>query len=216
MLKSKSMGNGFIIAGAVLITIASALVLYNEVDNYKCKKAANGVLTEVSAYVDYEAAINDILDEENENQTTVIPPESLLPEEYVESTFVIQGVEYIGVVSIPALDITLPVTSEWDMKKMKSAACRYSGSKGNDDLIICAHNLKAFFSGIKSLSTDDIIIFVDGAGKAYSYKVIQIDTISAYDTEKMLSGSDEWDITLFTCTYGGSDRYAVRAVKIQN
>lgn len=208
------MGNGFIIAGAVLIIIASALVLYNEVDNYRCEKAANEVLTDVSDYMDFETAINNALDENKDNQTTVIPPESLLPEEYIEKTFMIQDVEYIGVVNIPALDITLPVTSDWDMKKMKSAACRYSGGKGNDDLIICAHNLKAFFSGIKSLAMDDIIIFVDGAGTAYSYKVIQIDTISAYDTEKMLSGSDEWDITLFTCTYGGSDRYAVRAVKI--
>lgn len=213
-MKSKSMGNGFIIAGAVLIIIASALVLYNEVDNYRCEKAAGKVLTEVSDYVDYEAAIKAVLEEDNDNKTMVIPPESLLPDEYIEKTFIINDVEYIGVVNIPALDITLPVTSDWDMKKMKSAACRYSGGKGNDDLIICAHNLKAFFSGIKSLGTDDIIIFVDGDGKAYSYKVIQIDTISAYDTEKMLSGSDEWDITLFTCTYGGSDRYAVRAVKI--
>lgn len=213
-MKSKSTGNGFIVAGAVLIFLASALVLYNEVDNYRCEKAAEGVLNEVADYVDYEAAINEILEGNKENPSTAVPPDTLLPEEYVEKTFVIQDVEYIGVINIPAIDITLPVTSDWDMKKMKSAACRYSGSKGNDDLIICAHNLKAFFSGIKSLDTDDIIIFVDAEGTAYSYRVIQIGTISAYDTEKMLSGSEEWDITLFTCTYGGSDRYAVRAVKI--
>jgi sortase A len=45
-------------------------------------------------------------------------------------------------------------------------------------------------------------------GNVYVYTVEEMEVIPGTGTEEMISA--EWDLTLFTCTYGGWDRYTVR------
>ena len=46
----------------------------------------------------------------------------------------------------------------------------------------------------------------------FTYEVMAVDVLDPYATEEMVSG--EYDLTLFTCTYGGASRVTVRCDRI--
>ena len=59
----------------------------------------------------------------------------------------VDGTSYIGVLTIPALDLALPVQSEWSYPALRRTPCRYSGSAYRDDLILLAHNYESTSGG---------------------------------------------------------------------
>jgi len=97
---------------------------------------------------------------------------------------------------------------EWDYKKLKVSPCRYAGSPYQNDLVIVAHNYQSHFGKISNLSAGAEVIYTDAEGTIFSYEVAGLEIIEATDIEGMINS--EWDLTLFTCTYGGAQRYAVR------
>ena len=123
----------------------------------------------------------------------------------------INGINYIGVLDIPAINRELPVLSEWDYSNLKIAPCRYAGSAYLDNMVLCAHNYDIHFGSLKNLSYGDEIIFTDMDGNVFTYKVIEIETLQPTAIEEMTIG--DWDLTLFTCTVGGATRVAVRCEK---
>ena len=48
--------------------------------------------------------------------------------------------EYIRVLDLPALNLSLPIMSDWDYERLKTAPCRQFGSAATDDLVIAGHN----------------------------------------------------------------------------
>ena len=120
----------------------------------------------------------------------------------------IDGYSYIGYLSIPALGLELPVMSDWSYSRMELSPCRYSGSTKTNDLVIAAHNYIRHFGPIKNLSIGDQVYFTDMEGAVFSYQVEELDTLSPTAVEEMTAG--EYDLTLFTCTYGGQSRVTVR------
>lgn len=222
-MNGRRTGLAFIISGAVLILAALSLVLYNKYDDYRCSKNANDALTYIEDVIPFKTTLERIENEGYKNSPQIEAGGTLSPEindttnvEKMEplKTFDINGTDYIGVIHIPSMKVTLPVTKNWSNKLMKKAACRYDGSALYGNLIICAHNLPSFFKGIQQLNTRDNIIFIDADNKEYVYEVIQIEILGAYDVDAVKAGSDEWDITLFSCTYGGKERVTVRAVQV--
>ena len=93
---------------------------------------------------------------------------------------------------------------------MKIAPCLYYGSVYDNNMVICAHNYKRHFGRLKELMSGDLVLFTDLERNQYIYEVIMAETIDAYQVDKMLEES--WNLTLFTCTAGGSKRAAVRCV----
>lgn len=73
----------------------------------------------------------------------------------------IDGKRYIGTISIPAVDIELPVQENWSPSLLRTAPCRYKGSVYDRDLIICSHNYVTHFGRLKNLITGDNVIFTD-------------------------------------------------------
>ena len=120
--------------------------------------------------------------------------------------------DYIGTISIPALTLALPVQSEWSYPNLKLTPCRYKGSAYTDDLIIAAHNYNSHFGRLKTLELGDEVSFMDVDGNLFYYKVVGLDTLGSYDVEEMEAG--EWDLTLFTCTYGGQSRVTIRCARV--
>lgn len=120
----------------------------------------------------------------------------------------IDGYAYIGYLSIPSLKLELPVMSEWDYTRLKVAPCRYAGSTKTDDLVIAAHNYNRHFGPIQKLSIGDPVYFTDMDGVISGYEVAAVDILQPAAVEEMTSG--EFDLTLFTCTYGGKTRVTVR------
>ncbi|EJX03858.1 Peptidase C60, sortase A and B [gut metagenome] len=112
---------------------------------------------------------------------------------------------------IPALELSLPIISEWNDIRLKQAPCRYQGSVYLDNLIIAGHNYKKHFGGLKNLQTGDTITFTDMDEHCFSYTVTAVEELDRTAIEAMKSG--DWDLTLFTCTIGGKKRVTVRCEK---
>lgn len=123
----------------------------------------------------------------------------------------IDGNGYIGYIEIPELSLILPVQSTWTEEQLKISPCRYAGSLYEDNLIIAGHNYARHFSGIKKLKQGAKIIFTDVDDMSYEYEVEKIQILKAKDVDILEEG--RWDLTLFTCTFGGSRRWVVRCAK---
>jgi sortase A len=124
-----------------------------------------------------------------------------------------EGNDYIGYLDIPALDLQLPVMSDWNYDKLNLSPCRYSGSFLNGDLIIMAHNYSQFFGKLKNLSPGDTVYFTDGDQETFPYVVTVVEQLDPDDLEALNAG--DWDLSLFTCTVGGKKRVIVRLSLMQ-
>lgn len=128
-------------------------------------------------------------------------PEPQTPEETVEDNF-----QYAGILSIPDLSLELPVIDGWSYSRLKLAPCRQQGSAATYDLVIAAHNYKSHFGTLKELSPGAAVTFTDMDGAVYSYTVQDVHQVETDAPDEVFSG--EYDLVLYTCTYGGKARVA--------
>ena len=125
----------------------------------------------------------------------------------------IDGVEYIGTLTIPALGLELPIVSAWSDALLDLAPCRYTGSAYLGDLIIAGHNYRRHFGPLGRIAPGDRVTFTDVDGNVFAYNVAEIQILKPTAIEDMLS--EEWDLSLFTCTLGGQTRLTVRCEKAE-
>lgn len=204
--------------GLLLIAAALLLTCYNLWDNYRAGQAASTALEQLMTLIDDDPVpiqgritIEPSSPEINYSDRTEYPDYILNPnmDMPVEN---IDGADYIGVISIPAIDRALPVFSEWNYTNLKTAPCRYVGSAYLDNMVICAHNYDIHFGPLKYLSYGDKVTFTDMDGNVFTYKVTEVETLDPYAVEEMTAG--DWDLTLYTCTVGGATRVAVRCERV--
>ena len=202
-----------ITVGLLLIAAALFLVSYNLYDELRAEQSARQAVTQLDAYLHAEAAPEAPLDSAGDQEPLVSDERTVIPD-YVLSPNMempvetINGIDFIGVLRIPALELELPVISEWNYPNLKSAPCRYSGSAYLNNLIICGHNYTSHFGTLKNLWEGDIATFTDIDGNVFIYKMVERETLNPTDIEGMESGN--WDLTLFTCTVGGQSRVTIR------
>ena len=197
-------GTAWINLGLLLLAAALFLAAYNRNESYQAQRQSDVVLEEMSQALEQTVPAQTV-----PGQTE--PPK--LPEAMEEPqrempVRTIHGRDYIGVLTIPALELELPVLSQWDYTNLRIAPCRYEGSVYNGSLILCAHNYSSHFGRLKSLREGDVVQFTDMDDNVYTYQVVGLETLSPTDVEGMESG--DWDLTLFTCTVGGQSRVTVR------
>jgi len=135
------------------------------------------------------------------------PAEFLDPASLEMTQVEIGGYGYIGYLAIPKLQMQLPVMGDWDYTRLQTAPCRYAGSVRGGDLVIMAHNYEKHFGGLSGLSEGDSVLFTDMDGVVTSYQVVAQDILVPTAVEEMTSG--DFDLTLFTCTYGGKSRVTI-------
>lgn len=181
--------------GTVLVLAALSLFLWNRWEDAR----AGVVIEEIQPAV--EEYIETADGEENAGETSGNDSLEMAVAE-------IDGYEYIGYISIPALGLDLPVMSSWSYEQLKIAPCRYYGSTKTGNLVIAAHNYSRHFGNIKDLSQGDAVSFTDMEGTVTRYEVEEIDTLSPTAVEEMTDSG--YALTLFTCTYGGQSRVTVR------
>lgn len=192
------------VLGTVLVVAALFLFIWNQRENNEAGMFAKKILSQVIEQIEMSGAAK-----ETERETGYPNPyDSAMTE--VE----IDGYAYIGYLSVPVLELELPVMSEWDYDRLKTAPCRYAGSTKTDDLVICAHNYSRHFGTIHNLSVGDAVYFTDMDGKIWKYEVTAVDLLAPTDVENMTAGEDE--LTLFTCTYSGGSRVTVRCQRTEN
>ena len=204
----------FLRAGLLLIAAALCLVGYNLWEGYRVGQITADTVQQLHAYIEPETAPTDaIASPEDASLPAVTIPGYIRTPEMEMPTQNIDGWDYIGMVEIPALALELPVISHWSYPALKVSPCRYQGSAYTDDLILLAHNYQSHFGSIQQLQTGDVVSFTDMNGNVFAYEVVLKETLEPTAIEEMEAG--EWDLTLFTCTVGGSYRVTVRCECIE-
>lgn len=191
----KKSGIVFVLVGTVLILSALFLFLYNRYEDVQAGQEAENLLADVQSIIEN---VPSTIPEET------LPKETLAPELPVAE---IDGYGYVGYISIPQLELELPVMSEWDYARLKIAPCRQFGSSRTDDLVIAAHNYKNHFGYLSQLEEGNSVIFTDMDGIRNLYEVTCIDTLKSTEVDTV-QNSDH-DLVLYTCTYGGKTRVTV-------
>lgn len=124
----------------------------------------------------------------------------------------LDGYDCIGILSIPVLELELPVLKDWDYRKLKKAPCQYYGSCYGENFVIAGHNYAAHFGRLSDLLPEDVILFTDMAGQVHCYKVVLQETLPSTATQTMLTSG--FDLSLYTCTPGGANRVTVRCERV--
>ena len=193
--------------GLLLLLAALLLTAYNLWRDAMASTSVDFVLEHLTPALSSRQAALPALPSGEDLEEAFIPdyvlnPEMAMPEETID------GRNYIGVLDIPALELSLPIISEWSYDALQIAPCRYSGSAYLDNLVIAGHNYRSHFASLPQLQPGDSVTFTDMDGNVFSYEVSSLETLSPYAVSDMTSG--DWDLTLFTCTVGGQSRLAIR------
>ena len=114
---------------------------------------------------------------------------------------------YIGLLTIPRLELELPIQAQWDDARLKIAPCRFLGSAEGADLVLVGHNYKRHFGPIRRLKPGDEVLFQDMDGNLRHYQVTATATVAPTALEEITAAHAA--LTLITCTYGGTARVVV-------
>lgn len=166
------------VLGAVLILSALSLLAYNHYADAKAGKEAEDMLAGVEAAIGEELSVAEI-----------------------------DGYEYIGYLTLPTLELKLPVMANWDYYRLNLAPCRQFGTAEEGDLVIAAHNFKSHFGRLKELEAGDEVCFTDMSGKEYSYFVADMQTLQPTQVDEVQNS--DYELVLYTCTVGGASRVTI-------
>lgn len=194
---SRKIGTVCMLLGTVLILAALSLFLWNQKEASQAGQAAEQVLP----------LLMERLEAPEETGKKEVPAYPA-PYSPAMTEVEIDGHAYIGYLSIPSLELELPIMSQWDYERLKTAPCRYAGSTQTSDLVLAAHNYTKHFGLLQKLSPGDMVFFTDMDGRTFCYEVALVEVLAPTDVEEMTAG--DYDLTLFTCTYGGQSRVTVR------
>ena len=126
----------------------------------------------------------------------------------------LDGVDYIGQLTIPSKKLDLPVAAEWNYETLNIAPCRYYGSAYTNDLVISAHNYTRHFSVLRHMREGAEVLLTDMQGNIFRYEVACLETVRPDAVEDMIDSG--FDLSLFTCSSDGTMRVCVRCTLIES
>ncbi len=206
------------ILGVLLVLSAVGLSYYNHWDEDRADESSQGVLDQLNVQIlsheqDSSPSQNmdpygedDVSDEARSGSLVPGPDGHLV----MKGGISFEEDTYMGVLQIPALGLSLPVNQDWSYPKLRVSPCRFRGGI-DDSLVIMAHNYKRHFGDISTLSYGDEVFLVDAEGVVHYYTVVEVEKVMPSEVRKVIDS--EYELTLFTCTYGGASRYVVRCTK---
>lgn len=183
----------FILIGCFMLLSAGALFFFNEVSSYRAAEESMKILSGLESDM-----LSDTAGMADEDDGTM-------------ATRLVDGINIVGVISVPSVGIEVPVAADWSYANLKKSACRYSGTAKGGRLIILAHNYSRHFGNLKNVEKNAEVQFMDVNGNLYTYMITDIEILGKYELDRLTAS--ESDLTLFTCTYGGQKRIVVRCMK---
>ena len=206
MMKRK-FGIVCMILGAGLILGAAYLLMINQQEDTFARESSEDAMAALVQQIQ-ENTKETLPASDTMPELELYKPVDLLTEEEKKMTeVVIDGIPYIGYLSIPKLELDLPIISTWNYTLLNVAPCRYVGTVRGEDLVLMAHNYDSHFGKLSQLETGDTVTFTDMDGEITCYEVVGEDILAPTAVEEMTAGV--FDLTLFTCTYGGKTRLVV-------
>ena len=202
------------ILGIGLVLGAVYLSMFNQQEDASAQESSESVMPVLIQQIQ-ENTKETLPASEIMPELELLKPMNLLTEEEKKMTeVVIDGIPYIGYLSIPKLGLDLPVISTWNYQRLNVAPCRYVGTVRGENLVLMAHNYTSHFGQISQLEAGDTITFTDVDGEITYYEVVGEDILDSTAVEEMTAGV--FDLTLFTCTYGGKYRITVYCDQIDS
>lgn len=95
----------------------------------------------------------------------------------------IDGEDFVALVSIPDLEVTLPVGSTWDSEMIQSYPRRIGGAVYDGTLEIGVTDRKSQFSFFRKLDIGTNVIVTDMTGAEFSYTVYRVDRSDSLDDD---------------------------------
>lgn len=214
----RRLGTVVAVIGLILILGAAGLTLRNIRTDNKAAAETSDLLAKVLAG---EVEQDDSGDEESDvvdlTSTYPLPSQrrlrNLIPDPELK-TVLVDGREYIGVLTIPRTGSELPVMSTCTDLTINISPGRYYGTPTGGAFVIGGHNYISHLGRIDWLREGDDVLFTDVEGVTYLYKVVGSEILDANAGRELVS--DEWDLSLFTCTFSGSQRLTVRCLRAES
>lgn len=199
----KAAGILCLLAGLCMVALSAGMLVQNRAEEQSAQTQAETILAHL-----------------RQLPVPTLPPQPASPQIAPPSptpvpempTIVVEGEACIGYLELPTLSLNLPVLSPWSYTSLRKAPCHYWGNVYDDTLILLAHNYTRHFGSIHLLEVGDPVQFVDAVGEIFRYTVSGSEILAPGDVERMIH--DDADLTLFTCTYGGTNRVTVRLTRV--
>ena len=199
-----------IILGICCLISSVGFIAYNDWEEENAQNASKNILQDIRKNIPdntrEESASEESARDESEDNLVDIPQE--MP------TTQVNGYDCIGILSIPVLELELPVLTDWSYTRLKIAPCHYFGSYYEKNFVIAAHNYQSHFGRLSELQPKDLILFTDISGTVYCYEVVLLETLPGNATEEMITSG--FDLSLYTCTPGGANRVTVRCKTVKS
>ncbi len=189
--------------GILMILGAAGLLLYNQQESEREASFFAQVLPHLSQEIQARAAHGaaETLPLEDDPRTG--------PREMTVCR--LDGWDYIGIFSIPSISYEAPILADWSLEKLAVSACRFHGSTFAGNLVLCAHNYNSLYRRLGKLKTGDEVLFTDMDGLIWTYEVADLEVLEPDMVTEM--NDSGYDLTFFTCTYGGQARLTLRCVR---
>ena len=177
-MNKRRLGLTLIVTGVLLLAAGLALLGYNLWDDQRAGAEAEGVLEAIARNYETIMVTPGPVQEEPSTPAPESTPEPTPDPDREMPVLEVNGSRYVGTVSIPAIEVELPVQDSWSLPLLKLSPCRYKGTVYRSDLIICAHNYATHFGRLKNLLPGDAVIFTDVEGNAYRYTVTLLEDLA--------------------------------------
>ena len=197
-----------ILLGVVLMGSALLLFLHNREEDQKAEQQARQALGNIKIEIaQHGGKLQQSMGENNsEDQSEDEQSRDM-------KVMNVDGYDYIGYLIIEDLQLELPVMAKWDYERLKIAPCRQSGATYTNDLVIAAHNYSSHFGRLTELEEGSTICFTDMDGNQIVYRLVKLDTLQSNEVDKVIGS--EYDLVLYTCTFGGSSRVSAFCERIE-
>jgi sortase A len=186
------------------LIVSVGFIAYNHWEEEHAQNASKNILQDVRENILDNTCEESTPEDSHREESAEIPVD--IPQEML--TAQVDGYDCIGILSIPVLELELPVLTDWSYTKLKIAPCHYFGSYYEENFVIAAHNYQSHFGRLSELQPKNLILFTDISGTVYCYEVVLLETLPGNATEEMITSG--FDLSLYTCTPGGASRVTVR------
>ena len=204
MKMRKGFGICCIALGICCLIASVGFIVHNNWEEETAQNSSKNILQDIQENIldiKHEESISEDIERDESEEISIDIPQEMLATQ-------VDGYDCIGILSIPVLELELPVLTNWSYAKLKIAPCHYFGSYYEKDFVIAAHNYQSHFGRLSDLQPKDLILFTDISGTVHCYEVVLLETLPADATEEMITSG--FDLSLYTCTPGGANRVTVR------
>lgn len=202
----KKISKLLILLGGLLLTAALVWLGYNIFWDIQVGKKAQETLLALQSFIP-EGESRQISDLRSKPWEEV--PDYVLNPELPMPVRRVNEVDFVAILTIPALKLELPVAADCSGQNLTMSPCAYSGTAYHQDFVIAGHNYGVHFGKLEELVEGDAVDIQDMEGHLFHYHVVTMEQLSEEEIDSM--NHSPYDLTLFTCTSSNRSRLAVRA-----